>query len=75
MPRVKCAPFVVITSLLLGCSSASSNDTASVQLGVVRTVDEASLEDPGNWGDELDLALETEFWDLIGNSDHARYPA
>lgn len=46
-----------------------------MRLGVIRTVDEARLEDQRNWGDELDLALETEFWDLIGNSDHARYPA
>jgi hypothetical protein len=62
-------------SLLLGCNSMSSGDSAPVQLGVVRTVDEARLEDPGTWGDELDLALETEFWDLIGNSDHVHYPA
>jgi hypothetical protein len=75
VPQVKHAPFVVIASLLLACNSTSSGDTAPVQLGVVRTVDEARLENPVNWGDELDLALETEFWDLIGNSDHARYPA
>ncbi|MGB8330313.1 MAG: hypothetical protein WCE62_09305 [Polyangiales bacterium] len=59
-----------------GCGSSSdSDDEGAAQLGVVRTVDPRRLQDPDQWGPELDLALETEFWDLIGNSDHHRYPA
>ena len=46
-----------------------------MQLGVIRVVASALLEDPDEWGPELDLDLETEFWDLIGNSAHAEYPA
>jgi len=44
-----------------------------VRLGVIRAVDPARLEDPEQWGPQLDLALEAEFWDLIGNSAHVRY--
>ena len=73
MPRLPTALFV---ALLVGCSSSgATTELAPVELGVVRIVDPARLKDPEEWGPELDLALETEFWDLIGNSDHARYPA
>jgi len=72
---VKYSFLLLIAALGLGCSSTSGSDSAPVQLGVVRSVDETRLADPDNWGEELDLALETEFWDLIGNSDHARYSA
>ena len=61
---------------MLACtSSGDTADLAPVELGVVRVVDSPRLEDPAEWGPELDLALETEFWDLIGNSDHTSYPA
>lgn len=67
---------IFVLALVVGCTSASTTtDLAPVELGVIRSVDAARLEDPNEWGAELDLALETEFWDLIGNSDHARYPA
>jgi len=56
-------------------SSGTTDELAPVELGVVRTVDAQRIEDPAEWGPSLDLALETEFWDLIGNSDHERYPA
>lgn len=46
-----------------------------MQLGVIRIVDAERLKNPDDWGPELDLALEAEFWDLIGNSDHEQYPA
>lgn len=65
----------VVVLSLAACTSPSTTSTlAPVELGVVRIVDVERLEDPGEWGPSLDLALETEFWDLIGNSDHARYP-
>lgn len=61
--------------LLVGCSTGTSTDRSAVRLGVVRVVDPVRLQDPDEWGPELDLDLETEFWDLVGNSDHERYPA
>ena len=69
------APFLV-TLLLASCSSSTSSEPSRepVTEGVVRVVDRARLEDPTEWGDELELDIETEFWDLIGNSDHERYP-
>ncbi|MFW2390356.1 MAG: hypothetical protein ACN4G0_18620 [Polyangiales bacterium] len=67
-------PSVLNLVLLLGCtSSTASTDVAPVQVGVIRTVDAERLEDPDEWGPVLDLALETEFWDLIGNSAHEQY--
>lgn len=60
----------------VACSSTSKDITSEpVTLDVIRVVDEARLEDPDEWGPELDLALEAEFWDLIGNSAHDAYPA
>jgi hypothetical protein len=68
-------PFAAVLLVLGACTSTSdSADLAPVQLGVIRAVDSARLESPSKWGPELDLALETEFWDLVGNSDHDRYP-
>ncbi len=72
---------LLLASLILAsCSSSESTEQtraparAPVTEGVVRIVDPARLEDPAQWDDELDLDIETEFWDLIGNSDHDRYP-
>jgi len=65
----------LLMAVFLGCTSTSSDsDVAPVQLGVVRTVEAERLQNPEEWGPDLDLDLETEFWDLIGNSDHDRYP-
>jgi len=67
---------ILLSATLLSCSSSGSgDDLGPVQVGVIRTVDAERLQDPDEWGPELDLALETEFWDLLGNSDHERYPA
>lgn|GEM_PF-2291917 len=69
-------PLILLMTALLGCTSSSDGGAeAAVQLGVIRTVDPHRLQNPNEWGPDLDLALETEFWDLIGNSDHDRYPA
>jgi hypothetical protein len=68
---------IFLASLILAsCSSSESSEQmpAPVTEGVVRIVEPARLEDPAEWSDELDLDIETEFWDLIGNSDHERYP-
>ena len=74
--QVRCFALVLLTIVSLSCTSAGGVDGAApVQLGVIRTVDAARLQDPDQWGPELDLALETEFWDLIGNSAHESYGA
>jgi len=53
----------VLPALVLGCSPTSGSDAEPVQLGIVRTVDEARLADPGNchigglpgrYGEDLD---------------------
>jgi len=68
-------PLTLLLTVLVSCTSTNSNDVAPVQLGIIRTVDAERLKNPDEWGPGLDLELETEFWDLIGNSDHDRYPA
>ncbi|MGB5812342.1 MAG: hypothetical protein WBG86_17520 [Polyangiales bacterium] len=70
----------VFISMLLCVASAcgsheGSTDPDPVALGQIRVVDPQRLEDSAQWGPALDLDLETEFWDLIGNSAHADYPA
>lgn len=68
--------FVLIAgSLLAACTDSGSDAPAPVTAGVIRTVDSARLMDPEEWGDALELDIETEFWDLIGNSAHDEYPA
>jgi hypothetical protein len=65
---------LALSVALLSCASSStSNEIEPVRLGVVRVVDAERLENPDEWGPELDLDLETEFWDLIGNSAHDEY--
>ena len=66
---------VFVLPILESCTSGVEMAPGPVRLGVIRTVDPARLEDPEQWGPALDLALEAEFWDLIGNSAHARYGA
>ena len=68
--------FFLLSAALLSCASSStSNEVEPVRLGVIRTVDAERLQNPDEWGPELDLELETEFWDLIGNSAHDEYAA
>ena len=71
--------FITLLScfVLVACGDATSNEQspAPVAVGVIRAVDEARLQDPEQWGEALELDIETEFWDLIGNSDHDQYPA
>jgi hypothetical protein len=74
-PAVLRFALALLITAVASCSpTTNSDDIAPVQLGVIRTVDVQRLQDPDEWGPDLDLALETEFWDLIGNSDHDRYP-
>ena len=72
---VRVALIALATALLSCTSSGTSSDVEPVRLGVIRTVDAQRLENSDKWGADLDLALETEFWDLIGNSAHDEYPA
>ncbi len=68
--------FILLAGTLSSCGSSSpSQEAQPVRLGVIRVVDAERLQSPEEWGAELDLALETEFWDLIGNSAHAEYGA
>jgi hypothetical protein len=76
VPAVLGLSLIVLTLSLLGCTSSNDDaDAGPVRIGVIRTVDPQRLQEPEEWGPELDLALETEFWDLVGNSDHDGYPA
>lgn len=73
MQRISCVSLYLCLAACSGGNAAESSP-APVELGVIRVVAPARLEDPAEWGDDLDLDIETEFWDLIGNSDHVRYP-
>ncbi len=68
---------LVVMTLLgaVSCGEAPSDPRAPTQLGVIRVVPEERVQDPSEWGAELELALEAEYWDLITNSDHEAYPA
>jgi hypothetical protein len=59
----------------LSCDDNAVDPRAPTQLGVIRVVPTERVEDEGEWGAELDLALEAEYWDLITNSDHEAFPA
>jgi hypothetical protein len=72
--------FLLLSAFLLSCASSNTSEPTKsgvdpVQLGVIRVVAPDVFEDPDEWGPALDLDLETEFWDLIGNSAHEEYPA
>jgi hypothetical protein len=66
---------LLFVATLLSCTSSGGGSAEAVQLGVIRVIDAEKLGNPEEWGPELDLALETEFWDLIGNSAHDEYGA
>jgi hypothetical protein len=64
---------LLLAPALLSCTSSGTGGAEPVQLGVIRVVDAERLADAEQWGPDLDLALETEFWDLIGNSADDEY--
>ncbi|MCA9532875.1 MAG: hypothetical protein KC593_04320 [Myxococcales bacterium] len=69
---------VLVAAALVGvvsCDDSPTDVRAPTEVGVVRSVPVTRVEDPSEWGAELELALEAEFWDLITNSDHEAYPA
>jgi hypothetical protein len=70
------ASLTLLALLTASCADGGAVDpSAPTQLGVVREVPASRVADQAEWGAELELALEAEYWDLITNSDHEAFPA